>query len=172
MVRTPKRHSGRAMGVGGRAYPANRHRVCIRTRSCVRRFPILIAIGGLWVRHADTHAQSNTPRVRGRTVHRSPSIGARTGAPERNTGCAEHRDGSTRGVSVLKSPPRTVVVSNKPTTTTTHVDSSKLGCLVVPALPPTALSVRLRLVWSCVVCVFHETKSRPRASVLYLLSPA
>ena len=42
---------------------------------------------GLWVRHADTHAQSNTPRVRGRTVHRSPSIGARTGAPERNTGC-------------------------------------------------------------------------------------
>ena len=41
---------------------------------------------GLWVQHADTHAQSDTPRVRGRTVHRSPSIGARTGTPAGNTG--------------------------------------------------------------------------------------
>ena len=30
---------------------------------------------GLWVRHADTHAQSNTPGARGLTVRRSPSIG-------------------------------------------------------------------------------------------------
>ena len=30
---------------GRRAYPANRHRVCIRTRSCVRRLTISIAIG-------------------------------------------------------------------------------------------------------------------------------
>ena len=30
---------------------------------------------GLWVRHADTHAQSNTPAARGLTMRRSPSIG-------------------------------------------------------------------------------------------------
>jgi len=30
---------------------------------------------GLWVRHADTHAQPNTPGARGLTVRRSPSIG-------------------------------------------------------------------------------------------------
>ena len=36
---------------------------------------------GLWVRHADIHAQSNTPAARGLTVRRSPSIGRAESAP-------------------------------------------------------------------------------------------
>ena len=43
---------------------------------------------GLWVRHADTHAQSNTPGARGLTVRRPPSIGraeARHGRDSRAT---------------------------------------------------------------------------------------
>ena len=35
----------------------------------------------LWVQHADTHAQSNTPAARGLTGRRSPSIGRAENAP-------------------------------------------------------------------------------------------
>ena len=56
---------------------------------------------GLWVRHADTHAQSNTPGARGLTVRRSPSIGraeARHGRDSR----------ATRALSVAESTAREV----------------------------------------------------------------
>ena len=45
-------------GDGDRAYPANRHRVCIRTRSCVRRLPILIPIGAAFGYGTRTHTLS------------------------------------------------------------------------------------------------------------------
>ena len=45
-------------GDGGRAYPANRHRVCIITRSCVRRLPILIPIGAAFGYGTRTHTLS------------------------------------------------------------------------------------------------------------------
>ena len=45
---------------GRRAYPANRHRVCIRTRSCVRRLTISIAIGAAFGYDTRAHALSRT----------------------------------------------------------------------------------------------------------------
>ena len=83
-------------GDGGRAYPANRHRVCIRTRSCVRRLPILIPIGAAFGYGTRTHtrsrillgcgaAQCTVRRQSARArEHRSATPGARstaTGAP-------------------------------------------------------------------------------------------
>ena len=62
---------------------------------------------GLWVRHADTHAQSNTPGARGLTVRRSPSIGRASRSPEQITSRAEHDDEITTAVSVLLLAPRT-----------------------------------------------------------------
>ena len=55
---------------------------------------------GLWVRHADTHAQSNTPAARGLTVRRSPSIGraeARHGRDSRATRALSVADSTARG---------------------------------------------------------------------------
>ena len=45
---------------GGRAYPANRHRVCIGTRSCVRRLTILVPIGAAFGHGTRTHTLSRT----------------------------------------------------------------------------------------------------------------
>ena len=45
---------------GRRAYPANRHRVCIRTRSCVRRLTISIAVGAAFGYDTRAHALSRT----------------------------------------------------------------------------------------------------------------
>ena len=45
---------------GRRAYPANRHRVCIRTRSCVRRLTISIAIGAAFGHGTRTRTLSRT----------------------------------------------------------------------------------------------------------------
>ena len=45
---------------GRRAYPANRHRVCIRTHSCVRRLTISIAIGAAFGYDTRAHALSRT----------------------------------------------------------------------------------------------------------------
>ena len=49
----------RARG-GGRAHPAIRHRVCIRTRSGVRRLTILIPIGAAFGHGTRTHTLSRT----------------------------------------------------------------------------------------------------------------
>ena len=45
---------------GRRAYPANRHRVCIRTRSCVRRLTMSIAIGAAFGHGTRTRTLSRT----------------------------------------------------------------------------------------------------------------
>ena len=45
---------------GRRAYPANRHRVCIGTRSCVRRLTISIAIGAAFGHGTRTRTLSRT----------------------------------------------------------------------------------------------------------------
>ena len=91
-------NAGTAQRAGdrGRTYPANRHRVCIRTRSCVRRFPILIAIGAAFGYGTRAHtlsrillgcgaAQCTVRRQSARArEHRSATPGARstaTGAP-------------------------------------------------------------------------------------------
>ena len=45
---------------GRRAYPANRHRVCIRTRSCVRRLTLSIAVGAAFGYDTRAHTLSRT----------------------------------------------------------------------------------------------------------------
>ena len=45
---------------GRRAYPANRHRVCIRTRSDVRRLTILVPIGAGFGHGTRTRTLSRT----------------------------------------------------------------------------------------------------------------
>ena len=45
---------------GGRAHPANRHRICIGTRSCVRRLTILVPIGAGFGHGTRTHTLSRT----------------------------------------------------------------------------------------------------------------
>ena len=45
---------------GRRAYPANRHRVCIGTHSCVRRLTILVPIGAAFGHGTRTHTLSRT----------------------------------------------------------------------------------------------------------------
>ena len=54
-------------GDGGRTYPANQHRVCIHTLSCVRRLTMLVPIGTAFGYGTRTHPLSRTLR--------SPSIG-------------------------------------------------------------------------------------------------
>ena len=54
-------------GDGGRTYPANQHRVCIHTLSCVRRLTMLVPIGTAFGYGTRTHTLSRTLR--------SPSIG-------------------------------------------------------------------------------------------------
>ena len=52
-------------------YPANRHRVCIRTRSCVRRLTILIAIGAAFGYDTRAHVLS-VEHSRGARPHSGP----------------------------------------------------------------------------------------------------
>ena len=47
-------------GDGGRTYPANQHRVCIHTLSCVRRLTILVPIGTAFGYGTRTHTLSRT----------------------------------------------------------------------------------------------------------------
>ena len=54
-------------GDGGSTYPANQHRVCIHTLSCVRRLTMLVPIGTAFGYGTRTHTLSRTLR--------SPSIG-------------------------------------------------------------------------------------------------
>ena len=73
VVQTPEPHSGRAWGPHLPGQPASR----LHPHALVRAAFDNVGSDrhGLWVRHADTHAQSNTPGARGLTVRRSPSIG-------------------------------------------------------------------------------------------------
>ena len=61
---------------GRRAYPANRHRVCIRTRSCVRRLTISIAVGAAF--GYDTRAHVSVEHSRGARPHSAPFALRRT----------------------------------------------------------------------------------------------
>ena len=87
----------RARG-GGRAHPAIRHRVCIRTRSGVRRLTILVPIGAAFGHGTRTHTLSRTltgreaskcavrPQSAARAEHLSRAPGEQsttTGAPPR-----------------------------------------------------------------------------------------
>ena len=47
-------------GDGGRTYPANQHRVCIHTLSCVRRLTMLVPIGTAFGYGTRTHTLSRT----------------------------------------------------------------------------------------------------------------
>ena len=86
----------RARG-GGRAHPAIRHRVCIRTRSGVRRLTILVPIGAAFGHGTRTHTLSRTltgreaskcavrPQSAARAEHLSRAPGEQsttTGAPK------------------------------------------------------------------------------------------
>ena len=94
-------------GDGSRAYPAKRHCVCIRTRLCVRRLPILISIGAAFGGDPETGKLTGVLAGRGRVPCAVGRHLARASAtPRQNTGRAQHHDGSTSAVSVLKSPPR------------------------------------------------------------------
>ena len=94
-------------GDGSRAYPANRHRVCIRTRSCVRRLPLFLSIGAAFGGDPETGKLTGVLPGRGRVPCAVGRHAARaSGTPRQNTGRAQHHDGSTAAVSVLKSPPR------------------------------------------------------------------
>ena len=94
-------------GDGSRAYPANRHHVCIRTRSCVRRLPIFLSIGAAFGGDPETGKLTGVLAGRGRVPCAVGRHAARaSGTPRQNTGRAQHHDGSTNAVSVLKSPPR------------------------------------------------------------------
>jgi len=53
-------------GDGSRAYPAKRHCVCIRTRLCVRRLPILISIGAAFGGDPETGKLTGVLAGRGR----------------------------------------------------------------------------------------------------------
>ena len=55
-----KRRNRTAGGHGGRTYPANQHRVCIHTLSCVRRLTMLVPIGTGFGYGTRTHTLSRT----------------------------------------------------------------------------------------------------------------
>ena len=98
VVQTPEPHSGRAWGPHLPGQPASR----LHPHALVRAAFDNVGSDrhGLWVRHADTHAQSNTPGARGLTVRRSPSIGraeARHGRDSRATRALSVADSTARG---------------------------------------------------------------------------
>ena len=85
-------------GDGDRAYPANRHRVCIRTRSCVRRLPILISIGAAFGGDPETGKLTGVLAGRGRVPCAVGRHAARaTGA--RNTSLKTSARGAVKSVS-------------------------------------------------------------------------
>ena len=84
-------------GDGSRAYPAKRHCVCIRTRPCVRRLPILISIGAAFGGDPETGKLTGVLAGRGRVPCAVGRHLARASAtPRQNTGRAQHHDGSTK----------------------------------------------------------------------------
>ena len=84
-------------GDGDRAYPANRHRVCIRTRSCVRRLPLFLSIGAAFGGDPETGKLTGVLPGRGRVPCAVGRHAARaSGTPRQNTGRAQHHDGSTK----------------------------------------------------------------------------
>ena len=84
-------------GDGSRAYPAKRHCVCIRTRPCVRRLPILISIGAAFGGDPETGKLTGVLAGRGRVPCAVGRHLARaSGTPRQNTGRAQHHDGSTK----------------------------------------------------------------------------
>ena len=98
VVQTPEPHSGRAWGPHLPGQPASR----LHPHALVRAAFDNVGSDrhGLWVRHADTHAQSNTPGARGLTVRRSPSIGraeARHGRDSRATRALSVAESTARG---------------------------------------------------------------------------
>ena len=84
-------------GDGSRAYPANRHRVCIRTRSCVRRLPLFLSIGAAFGGDPETGKLTGVLAGRGRVPCAVGRHAARaSGTPRQNTGRAQHHYGSTK----------------------------------------------------------------------------
>ena len=82
---------------GRRAYPANRHRVCIRTRSCVRRLTISIAIGAAFGYDTRAHALSRTltRREASQCAVRPQAHASRPGATLSRPGVTRARPGAT-----------------------------------------------------------------------------
>ena len=82
---------------GRRAYPANRHRVCIRTRSCVRRLTISIAIGAAFGYDTRAHALSRTltGREASQCAVRPQAHASRPGATLSRAGVTGARPGVT-----------------------------------------------------------------------------
>ncbi len=69
-------------GDGGRTYPANQHRVCIHTLSCVRRLTMLVPIGTAFGYGTRTHTLSRTlPRREASRCAVRPQSAAQKRAP-------------------------------------------------------------------------------------------
>ena len=69
-------------GDGGRTYPANQHRVCIHTLSCVRRLTMLVPIGMAFGYGTRTHTLSRTlPRREASRCAVRPQSAAQKRAP-------------------------------------------------------------------------------------------
>ena len=83
---------------GRRAYPANRHRVCIRTRSCVRRLTISIAVGAAFGYDTRAHTLSRTltRREDSQCAVRPQAHASRPGATRSRAGVTGGRAGVTR----------------------------------------------------------------------------
>ena len=84
---------------GPRAYQANRHRVCIRTRSGVQRLTISIPIGAAFGHDTRTHTLRRYSYVAGPSrPHERSCSGCRAAPRSRSFGRAAHRDfGRNRG---------------------------------------------------------------------------
>jgi hypothetical protein len=81
---------------GGRAHPTIRHRVCIGTRSCVRRLTRLVPIGASFGHGTRTHTLSRT--LAGREASKCavrPQSAARADHLDEITWRADHHDGIT-----------------------------------------------------------------------------
>ena len=80
----PDANAGTAQraGDGGRTYPANQHRVCIHTLSCVRRLTMLVPIGTAFGYGTRTHTLSRTlPRREASRCAVHPQSAAQKRAP-------------------------------------------------------------------------------------------
>ena len=98
-------------GDGGRTYPANQHRVCIHTLSCVRRLTMLVPIGTAFGYGTRTHTLSRS--LAGREASKCavrPQSAARADHLRQITWRSYHHVGITTAVPILKLAPRTVHV--------------------------------------------------------------
>ena len=92
---------------GRRAHPANRHRVCIRTRSGVRRLTILVPIGAGFGHGTRTRTLSRTPT--GREASKCavrPQSAARADHLRQITWRSYHHVGITTAVPIPREAPR------------------------------------------------------------------